>query len=78
VSSLSWDLLNALIVIDCPRCGFSFEVQTLDALCQVWRWCPCCRVRIRLVEPSGELSGALRGIDTTLASFNRTLREMFE
>jgi hypothetical protein len=35
----------------------------LDVLCQVWRWCPCCRVHIRLIEPAGEVSGALRDVN---------------
>lgn len=77
MSSLSWELLSALIEIHCPRCGFSFEVQMLDALCQIRRWCPCCRVRIRLIEPTGELSGGIRGIGATIALFDRTLKEMF-
>jgi hypothetical protein len=34
-------------------------------------------VRIRLVEPSGELSGGIRGVDATIALFDRTLKEMF-
>ena len=62
MNSLSWEFLHAWIPINCPRCDYSFEVQMLDVLCQVWRWCPCCRVHIRLIEPAGEVSGALRDV----------------
>ena len=71
---LSWSLLNAWIAVACPSCGYSLEVQMLDVVCQVWRWCPCCRTRIRLVEPTGEVSGAMREMDSTIAMFDRTLR----
>lgn len=64
--SIARSLGDALIEIECPRCGFPFEVELNDALCQVARRCPCCRIRILLREPGGELHGALEEVDAAI------------
>jgi hypothetical protein len=74
---LSTGLLFSLIDIACPQCGYVFEVQMLDATCQVTRMCPCCRVRIRLSEGTGDVSGAMREIDAQTDSLQRQLDRMF-
>lgn len=70
------DLDHVTLDISCPRCGYGVEIQLLDARTQVWRWCPCCRVRIRMVEPDGSVSGAVTAAEAAMNSLAETLRRM--
>ena len=63
------DLDHLMVQVPCPVCGYGVEIQLLDARTQVWRWCPCCRVRIRMVEPDGSVSGAIAGAEDAMRSF---------
>jgi hypothetical protein len=76
--SLSTSLLGELLEVNCPVCDFGFEVQMVDAACQIWRWCPCCRSRVHFVEPGGELHGAMAEIDSAVREFEKSLRRMFK
>ena len=71
-----WDLDSVLLHAPCPRCGFLIEFQLLDARTQVWRWCPCCRGRIRLVEPDGTVSGGVSAVTEAMNSLEETIRRM--
>jgi hypothetical protein len=71
------DLDHVLVDVTCPACGFPFEVQLLDARTQVWRWCPCCRVHIRLVEPDGSVSRGLADAEAAMRDLENTMRNLF-
>jgi len=71
-----WDLDNITLHAPCSRCGYLVEFQLVDAHTQVWRWCPCCRSRIHLVEPDGSVSGAVSGATEALNSLEETIRRL--
>lgn len=71
-------LLQQLIEINCPSCNYPFEIQLIDARTQVYRLCPCCRTRIRLVDADGSMYGELEAVDNTFDDLERTLRRMFK
>lgn len=73
-----WDLDHVMVNVPCPVCGYGIEIQILDARTQVWRWCPCCRLRIRVVEPDGTVSGSLSGAEDALQSLADTIRRAFQ
>ncbi len=74
---ISSSLLEQLVGVNCPACQFGFEVEVADAACQVWRWCPCCRSRIRLMEPGGEVHGAMEEVESAMREFQKNLGRMF-
>ena len=74
---LSDQLLQHLIEIECPSCNYPFEIQLVDARTQVYRLCPCCRTRIRLVDAGGSMFGELEAVDNAFDDLERTVR-MFE
>lgn len=75
---LSTLLLNAWVDVECPLCDFPFDVQMVDVVSQVWRWCPCCRARIRLVDDHGGTSTGLADADAAMRDFERMLGEMLK
>jgi hypothetical protein len=71
------DLDHVLVDVPCPRCRYHVEVQLLDARTQVYRWCPCCRGRIHLVEPDGSVSVGIDAVEGAMQSLQETLRRAF-
>lgn len=71
------DLDHAFVEVPCPRCGYHVEVQLLDARTQSYRWCPCCRGRIHLIEPDGSVSVGLDAVDDALHALQKSLRRAF-
>lgn len=82
--SLSAALEEQLISVPCPQCGYEFDIELADVVCQVYRWCPCCRVRIRLSErradvygPLQDVDSAVRDLEKTIDKVNKELRRIF-
>lgn len=74
---LSFEILASLVSFPCPRCGYEVEIQLLDARVQAYRYCPCCRARIRLVDADGSMFGALEEIDLAMKQLNKALKGLF-
>ncbi len=72
------DLDRAHVCADCPSCGYGVEVQVLDVRTQVWRWCPCCRVQVRLVEPDGSVSAGIDAAHEAAKELGKTIEEFFQ
>lgn len=69
-----FDIARQLIEMECPRCRYVFDIQFLDASCQVYRSCPCCRIRIHFVEPDGSVSGGIQDIDSAFRELHKALK----
>jgi hypothetical protein len=76
LGQLSYELLQQLIEIQCPECEYEFEIQMLDIRVQAYKLCPCCRVRIHLVDAGGSTFGALEAVDDAMRQLERTLRRL--
>jgi hypothetical protein len=74
VASLSEQLLFSLIDVPCPRCHYPFEVQLVDVIAQVYRWCPVCRARIKLIDSAGSGAASLSNLDTQMNRLHDILR----
>jgi len=75
--TVSWSILHQLVAVSCPACGFSFEVQIIDVRVQAYRMCPCCRVRIHLVDEGGssrDIDDVGRAIENVGASLKHIAR----
>lgn len=75
--SFSSVLLGSLTEFPCPVCGYVVEVEVVDVVCQVRRWCPCCRTAIQLIEAGGEMTGVLAGIDRAVGDLEESIRRAF-
>ncbi|MFE7461023.1 hypothetical protein [Streptomyces sp. NPDC057554] len=74
---LSAEILQTLVSIPCPSCGYEVEIQLLDARVQAYRYCPCCRNRIHLVDADGSLFGALEEVDLAMDQLTKALKGLF-
>lgn len=71
--SLSQELLRHWVDVPCPVCGYQFDVQLLDVRVQAYKRCPCCRVRIHLIDEGGSTFGALETINNAMSHFEQAL-----
>lgn len=53
--SLSAQLLHSAHEVDCPECEYPIRVQWSEIVAQTTVLCPCCRLRIRLVDGDGSV-----------------------
>ncbi len=74
---LSFELLANLVSFPCPRCRYEVEIQLLDARVQAYRYCPCCRARIHLVDKDGSMFGAFEEVDHAMDQLNKALKGLF-
>src|SRR3954462_9253249 len=74
---LSDGLMQSFIEVGCPTCAYEFEVQLVDVRTQVYRYCPCCRQLIHLIDAGGSTFGAMESIDNAMNDLDRSLRRMF-
>jgi ribosomal protein S27E len=75
MSTLSHALLQSFVGVECPECGYALEIQLVDVRAQVYRHCPCCRVRIHLRDGGGSVYGVLEDIDNGLRNLADLTRE---
>jgi hypothetical protein len=61
--SLDTQVLRADFEVECPRCEYPVWVTGAEIIAQAAVTCPCCRVRVRLVDAEGSLQNAGRDIE---------------
>lgn len=63
MTSIETQILHADLDLDCPGCGFTVWVRSSEVVAQCTVICPCCRVRVRLVNDRGSVTTAARNIE---------------
>lgn len=76
--SITGSLLRAYIDVPCPACGYAVAVQLVDVRTQAYRWCPCCRGLIHLIDDGGSTYGAVQAIGNAAQELENTLKGLFK
>jgi hypothetical protein len=58
VEELATQFLRGDLDVDCPTCGYSLWVRWSEVVAQTTVLCPCCRIRIRLLDDRGGMQTA--------------------
>jgi DNA-directed RNA polymerase subunit RPC12/RpoP len=64
--SFALDLLHSDHEIDCPKCEYPIWVLWSEIVAQTTVRCPCCRLRVRLVDATGSVQNLGANIDAHL------------
>ncbi len=64
--SIEGQILRSTHTFPCPECGYDVWVQYSEIVTQLAVRCPCCRVRIQLVDESGSAATAGRQVDQAI------------
>lgn len=63
--------------VGCPRCGHPFWVRTVEVVVGNTVVCPCCRVKVHLVDADGSVHNAGEEIQQATKELDQTLRNLF-
>jgi hypothetical protein len=66
MESFETQILHSSQEASCPRCGYPNWVRMSEIVVGTTILCPCCRVRIRLVNDRGSATTAARQIEATI------------
>jgi hypothetical protein len=61
--SLDTQVLRADFEVECPGCEYPLWVTGAEVIAQAAVTCPCCRVRVRLVDAGGTLQNVGRDVE---------------
>jgi phage FluMu protein Com len=64
-------LLQAGLEVACPRCEYPLWVTGAEIIAQVAVTCPCCRVRVWLIDSDGRFQNAGRDLGQALEGLGR-------
>lgn len=64
--SMQTQLLRQDAEVDCPSCTYPLWIRLSEVVVQTAVRCPCCRVRIHLVDDRGSAAGMGAEIDSMI------------
>lgn len=70
-------LLRCDLEIACGNCSYPVWVQWSEAVVQTTVRCPCCRVRIQLVDQHGTMANTVQAADQALERLEKALKGIF-
>lgn len=73
--SLATQLLHSDLEVPCPRCEYPIWVRWSEVVVQQTVLCPCCRIRVGLVDDRGGMQMAGNDIERHI---NDALKGLFE
>ena len=72
--SLETQFLHADREVECPGCKYPIWVIWAEIAAQAIILCPCCRIRIRLVDAEGSVQDAARSVEQQISQFLKWLQ----
>lgn len=73
--SLASQILHGDHEVDCPECGYPVWIRFSEVIAQCTVTCPCCRLRLHLLDSSGQMqtlgSTLERMLDRALKGWTR-------
>jgi hypothetical protein len=70
------DMLSQWIEAPCPGCSFMIGLQYIDGVTRVWKWCPCCRRRVRFDDVTGSMATSVAGVQEAVDKVMDALRRI--
>jgi hypothetical protein len=67
--SLETQFLRADREVECPACEYPIWVIWAEIVAQAIILCPCCRIRIHLVDAEGSVQAAARTVEQQINQF---------
>ena len=66
--SIEVQILRSTLTVACPSCGYDVWIRYSEIVAQVVVRCPCCRVRINLVDDHGSAAVVGREIKRAITA----------
>ena len=67
---------GAFIPVNCPKCGYTTDVELQSIRLHRTVFCSCCKVRIQLVDSDASLHRAEKEIDSAIKDLQREFKKL--
>lgn len=71
--SIEFQILRSTLTVACPSCGYEVWLRYSEIVAQVMVRCPCCRVRIKLLDEYGSAAVAGREIEQEITGILKNI-----
>ena len=66
-------LQRSYVDLPCPICSYIMSVQIRSVCLEESMFCPCCKVRVDLIDENGGMQRACDNLSSSLEGLNQTL-----
>lgn len=68
------DLDNIWVEVECPNCGYSVDIQLLDAKTERTVYCHNCKINLELKDSDASVHSGLDSINEAFKELEKTLK----
>lgn len=72
-----FNLLYNWINLDCPSCGYNFEVMVRDIKLEEPCFCHNCKKKINLIDSDASFHTGLNHLDQSVKDLENTIKKIF-
>lgn len=69
-----FDLDMTWVEVECPNCGYSVDIQLLDAKTERTIYCHNCKINLELKDSEASVHSGLDSINKAFKEFEKTLK----
>ena len=73
-----FNLSKTWILIECPKCNYSFEVLIQDVVLGSCVFCHNCKCEIQLIDEAVSAKRGLKTVNNAMEELEKTLKNMFK
>ena len=67
---------GVFVSMPCPSCGYAVDVELLSVRLQERVFCPCCKIRIQVIDDDATVFGAQEKIDAAFEELKKTVEKL--
>ena len=64
---------GVFVSVPCPSCGYGLDVELLSVRLEEGVFCPCCKIRIQLIDDDATLFGTQERIEAAFEDLKKTV-----
>lgn len=73
-----FNLLYNWIDLDCPSCGYNFDVMVRDVKLEEPCFCHNCKTQINLIDDNASFHTGMNQVNQAVKDLEKTLKNMFK
>ena len=67
---------GVFVSMPCPSCGYGVDVELLSVRLEERVYCPCCKIRIQLIDDDATVFGAQDRIEAAVEDLKKTVEKL--
>ena len=67
---------GVFVSMPCPSCGYEVDVELLSVRLEERVFCPCCKIRIQLIDDDANVFGAQERVEAAFEDLKNTVEKL--